>query len=627
MIHSFIEFSYFFVTGPSTWGKKVGRKWGDPSIKNNKLNDRHPSSFEKSATLPVAAAAAAGTITDTTPLIDHLGMDDEISNQLLQQEQQHNPTQPEDVEQPTPLPLPPVASEKKHQQRHRPAAPSSNKNGGAKRRVSRVESLRNLFSRSTFRTPPAIATVVPSSISTECLESVSKSIGEEQHRVMEHDETPPLAPPAPDVVQEAQNKQKLAMQLLCSSTVNNLRQPNRSFSLENVSIVTMLNNGIITPDVTDSGAVGAGKEGVRKGTHFPHSFIRSKLHRPLVLAGKGQQQTTPLTKPQPKSSVDLTLATSASCDDLTSSLSSSSGSHHKRSHPSLTASHQELHHLSSIRYRSVISVSCREEANALDPITDFKLVRRKRSFSLATLPVSASEAIQQQQQQQQQPSSSRSSEESGYESDATRNGSDSPRRIDPPPSGNSINVSFVSSLKAGLGLPLSADSKTPTPTPPSIDPPPPRCCNCRCGQQQQQQPLIEQQRSSRSGRHLPDIGGAKRRSSSLDRRQWLQPSTLVQIDDQETSSSSTNDDEDSLGSTTTSTDSSLVHLTTASLPTSRPVALPTPPPPPQRQFKMLRLVKGDSGELGIYINKKSSPDSGSAGYVIVGIEPGALAHR
>lgn len=47
----------------------------------------------------------------------------------------------------------------------------------------------------------------------------------------------------------------------------------------------------------------------------------------------------------------------------------------------------------------------------------------------------------------------------------------------------------------------------------------------------------------------------------------------------------------------------------------------------QRQFKMLRLVKGETGELGIYIKKKSSPDSGSVGYVIAGIEPGALAHR
>jgi hypothetical protein len=301
--------------------------------------------------------------------------------------------------------------------------------------------------------------------------------------------------------------------------------------------------------------------------------------------------------------------------------------------------------LSSIRYRSVISVSCRDPEDH-DPVADYKLVRRKRSFSLATLPISASEAVQQQQQQQQQqptssssPPSSRSSEESGYESDATRNGSDSPRRIDPPPSGNCISVSFVSSLKAGLGLPPGDLSKTPTPTPP-IDlkkkedsSAPPRCCNCRCGQQQQlslDEALLKQQRNSRSGpgRHLPDIDGAKRRSSSLDRRQWLQPTTLVQIDDQEDSSN--NDDDDSLRSSATttsaSTDSSLVHLKMASLPPglSRPSQ---PPPQPPKQFKMLRLVKGDSGELGIYINKKPSPDSGSAGYVIAGIEPGALAHR
>ena len=52
-----------------------------------------------------------------------------------------------------------------------------------------------------------------------------------------------------------------------------------------------------------------------------------------------------------------------------------------------------------------------------------------------------------------------------------------------------------------------------------------------------------------------------------------------------------------------------------------------PPTAFDRQFKMLRLVKGDNGELGIYIKKKPSPDSGSLGYVIADIEPGALADR
>ena len=648
-----------FISGPSTWGKKVGRKWdqGGSSSSNKNCKSGHPSSFEKSAP----------AMTDTTPLLDQQLMDDEITNNHhhpQQQQQQQQQLQSQPIKTPTqqeeslvsteqqPVPVPVVTPEKK-QQRHRPAAPSSNKNG-AKRRVSRVESLRNLFSRSTSRAPPAAAVVAPAA-SVECLQSISTSsstsgentIKKDEHRVMEHDEIPPpsLPPPstdAPDVVQEAQKHKNLAM--LPSVVVNSLRQPNRSFSLENVSIVTMSN----TPDVTDSGcsggnAGGGGGGGVRKSTHFPHSFIRSRLHRPLLLASSKGQQTV-LLKPQPKSSIDLT-STSASCDDLTSSLSSSSSSaagSHKRSHPSLTASHQELHHLSSIRYRSVISVSCRDP-EAHDPVADYKLVRRKRSFSLATLPISASEAVQQQQQQQQQqptsssPPSSRSSEESGYESDATRNGSDSPRRIDPPPSGNCINVSFVSSLKAGLGLPPVDSSKTPTPTPP-IDlkkkeepSASQRCCNCRCGQQQQlslDEALLKQQRNSRSGpRHLPDIGGAKRRSSSLDRRQWLQPTTLVQIDDLEDSSN--NDDDDSLRSSATttsaSTDSSLSHLKTASLPPG--LNRSQPPPQPPKQFKMLRLVKGDSGELGIYINKKPSPDSGSDGYVIAGIEPGALAHR
>jgi hypothetical protein len=139
---------------------------------------------------------------------------------------------------------------------------------------------------------------------------------------------------------------------------------------------------------------------------------------------------------------------------------------------------------------------------------------------------------------------------------------------------------------------------------------------------------------SRSPRLLPVISdsaqaGRYARSSSLDRKKWLQPSVLVEI----ASASHMND--------------AMNQMAAASLPPGYAAQIVTQQPPrpsssfayapqhqtqqqqqqPQRQFKMLRLVKGETGELGIYIKKKPSPDSGSVGYVIAGIEPGALAHR
>ena len=59
----------------------------------------------------------------------------------------------------------------------------------------------------------------------------------------------------------------------------------------------------------------------------------------------------------------------------------------------------------------------------------------------------------------------------------------------------------------------------------------------------------------------------------------------------------------------------------------------TSPPPsstsssPAKSFKMLRLRKGTTEELGIIISKKRNPNKGTTGYVIAHIEPDGLINK
>ena len=46
-----------------------------------------------------------------------------------------------------------------------------------------------------------------------------------------------------------------------------------------------------------------------------------------------------------------------------------------------------------------------------------------------------------------------------------------------------------------------------------------------------------------------------------------------------------------------------------------------------KRFKMLRLKKDVSGELGIIITKKRHPQKGTTGYIIAHVEPGGLVER
>ena len=48
---------------------------------------------------------------------------------------------------------------------------------------------------------------------------------------------------------------------------------------------------------------------------------------------------------------------------------------------------------------------------------------------------------------------------------------------------------------------------------------------------------------------------------------------------------------------------------------------------PVKSFKMLRLRKGPTEELGIIISKKRNPNKGTTGYVIAHIEPDGLINK
>lgn len=558
--------------------------------------------------------------------------------------------------------------QQQQQQRCRPAV--VNNKTGAKRRVSRVESLRNLFLRSSK----------PSSSSMMARAELVPAAQQQQHHSQLTPQQVPSPAPlyplmmAPDVIQDAQKKNILIRESSVNTIGSNrlMPLPNRSISLENVSASS---SSSVMGDI-QSNVAGT----VSKKSHFPYSFIRSRLHRPLLSSSCEAEVETASNssssngnnnnnKHHPsnqvvacsKSGSELNANATASCDDLIKETARQS------SHPDLQ--------LASIRYRSVVNVRQNQQEET------FKLVRRKRSFSLAALPLSAAEATQ----QQTSSANSHRSEESGYESDATRNGYESPRRTSAdngkPDAASSIHVSFVSSLKSMEQEPELAGHQRaaalrPTPTPTKNRPmdhhqvdtfsldgdfdmldgrlsqqQQHRCCNCRCNNNSQQSDKpptvmfgVAQLRTletagSRSPRHLPVISDSAQasryaRSSSLDRKKWLQPSILVEI-----------------GSASHINDAMNQMTAAASLPPGYATQHITQQPPrpsssfayapqyqtqqqaqpqqqqPQRQFKMLRLVKGETGELGIYIKKKPSPDSGSVGYVIAGIEPGALAHR
>ncbi len=536
-------FSYISIlrVGPSTWGKKVGRKWDHQNRNSNKMT----------------ASSDAQVTDDAAPLII---MTDETHPPLP-------PPPPEVMENETTLMI--DGPSVKKQQRHRPAVKDVL---GTKRKVSRVESLRNLFlrpSRSIAHHPHQT-----SSVQQRQQPPGSRVITVHQNVEPPPSSSVPMIDPSPDVIQDAKLKS--------NNSIRSSPPINRSLSLENVSAGSALS---LAPEVT--------LEDVKK-SHFPHSFIRS-ARRPLT-------DTTPPSSTSPKSGE----LSSTSCNDLII--------------PSSTDSSTQTGN--SVRYRSVINVSrvhYDDEEDDHGSHEDFRLVRRKRSFSLAALPVSTSEAVQ---QQNKCSSSSRSSEESGYESDSTRHGSESPRRNSPAASdqSSSIHVSFVSSLKNEDRVHNKTDEEKISlddifqKDPPSSGTKD-RCCNClQSDDANLKRPSSRiGEATLRPGRHLPVISeaalaGRYVRSSSLDRKKWQTPSVLMEI-----------------GS---GPESLLLDQDYSLLETACPVSLPAVHHRPNpKQFKMLRLVKGETGELGIYIKKKPSPDSGSLGYVIAGIEPGALAHR
>ena len=58
-----------------------------------------------------------------------------------------------------------------------------------------------------------------------------------------------------------------------------------------------------------------------------------------------------------------------------------------------------------------------------------------------------------------------------------------------------------------------------------------------------------------------------------------------------------------------------------------PVSLPPLPPPSTKQFRLIRLTKDETGELGILISLKRGADGSMQGFIIGHIEPGGVADR
>ena len=58
-----------------------------------------------------------------------------------------------------------------------------------------------------------------------------------------------------------------------------------------------------------------------------------------------------------------------------------------------------------------------------------------------------------------------------------------------------------------------------------------------------------------------------------------------------------------------------------------PASLPPIQPPLTKQYRLLRLIKDESGELGILITLKRGCDGSMQGYVIGHVEPGGVADR
>lgn len=58
-----------------------------------------------------------------------------------------------------------------------------------------------------------------------------------------------------------------------------------------------------------------------------------------------------------------------------------------------------------------------------------------------------------------------------------------------------------------------------------------------------------------------------------------------------------------------------------------PASLPPLPPPSTKQFRLIRLTKDETGELGILISLKRGADGSMQGFVIGHIEPGGAADR
>lgn len=211
-------------------------------------------------------------------------------------------------------------------------------------------------------------------------------------------------------------------------------------------------------------------------------------------------------------------------------------------------------------------------------------LRRKRSLSVADLPVRG----------QKQPPISFKAEESGYDSDVTRKSS--PRGSlkncennydETTETGSSTkDTDSMSSGSEDSGAQVKNKAENP------VQPP----------QAKKDQPAVMIKKPPRKSK-LPEPVMKSRQTGGENAEKTITPQNGRRFKKNGEDSSS---GPDSMNSEASS--NNLPSLTS-------------------KRFKMLRLKKDVSGELGIIISKKRHPQKGTTGYIIAHVEPGGLVER
>ncbi len=213
-------------------------------------------------------------------------------------------------------------------------------------------------------------------------------------------------------------------------------------------------------------------------------------------------------------------------------------------------------------------------------------LRRKRSLSVADLPVSRSSKTGH---------GTKMAEESGYDSDVTRKSS---------PRGSLKNCGSENSSKTDESSNKDTDSVSSG----SED----SALNNSNKQQKMEQKVKEK-------KDLPMIKKPPRKSKLPEPVSKNSPANGRRFKKNGENESSSNN-ENSLSSNSGNSGPPSLNSDSAGSANNLPSLT-------SKRFKMLRLKKDVSGELGIIISKKRHPQKGTTGYIIAHVEPGGLVER